>query len=166
MSELLKEYMLHNYKTMEREKVEQLFNLKRIEYGTMMGILYRENEEIRDYINNKVMELRKKRVRNLEVARQVGLNYNIVCDICNGILRQDKKEIVNKKSAFEIKKERYWKFIQYLFIKHKQKVIDLKCNSGEDYDILKLLNLENKISLLPPTEKNCCVRIKLGGINV
>ena len=166
MSELLKEYMLHNYKTMEREKVEQLFNLKRIEYGIMIGILYRENEEIRNYINNKVIELRKKRVRHLEVARQVGLNYNIVCDICNGILKQDKKEIVDKKSAFEIKKDRYWKFIQYLFIKHKQKVIDLKCNTGEDYDILKLLDLENKISLLPPTEKDCCVRVKLGGPNV
>lgn len=162
----LKKYMLNNYKTMEREKVEQLFSLRRLDYGKMMGVLYRENEEIRDYINNKVVELRKKRVRHLEVARQVGLNYNIVCDICNGILRQDKKERVNKKSAFEVKKERYWKFIQYLFIKHKQSVIDLKCNSGEDYDILKLLDLENKISLLPATEKDCCVRVKLVGTNV
>lgn len=166
MNAAAKEYMFCNYKTMEREEVEQLFKLKRIEYGTIMGMLYRENEEIRDFINNKIIELRKKRVRHLEVARQVGINYNIVCDVCNGILRQDKKESVDKKSAFEIKKERYWKFIQYLFIKHKQKVIDLKCNTGEDYDILKLLCLENKISLLPPTEKDCCVRIKLGGINV
>ena len=162
----LKKYMLNNYKTMEREKVEQLFSLRRLDYGKMMGVLYRENEEIRDYINNKVVELRKKRVRHLEVARQVGLNYNIVCDICNGISRQDKNETIDKKSTFEVKKERYWKFIQYLFIKHKQSVIDLKCNSGEDYDILKLLDLENKISLLPPTEKDCCVRVKLVGTNV
>ena len=166
MSELLKEYMLHNYKTMEREKVEQLFSLKRIGYGTMMGIIYRENEDVRNFLNDKVIELRKKRVRHLEISRQVGLNYNIVCNICNGILRQDKKEVVNKKSAFEKKKERYWKYIQYLFIKHKQKTIDLKCETGEDYDILIELNLENKISLLPPTEKDCSVRVKPGGSNV
>ena len=149
---LVEEYIFHNYRTLDKRKVDELFNCTKLQVGRIVGDLYRTNSEAREFMNKRVIELRKTH-GHLEVARIMGINYNIVCDICNGISRQDKNETIDKKSAFEVKKERYWKFIQYLSIKHKQSVIDLKCETCEDFDILNELNLENKISLLPPTEK-------------
>ena len=153
--------MLQNYKTMERKKVEERFKLKKNEYSKILYSLYKDNEDVKEFIKNQIIELRKKGYKHSEIPQFVNISYGNVCSI----LREDKHTTeVNPRN--EAKKNRYWKHIQYLFKEHKQRVIDLKCNTGEDYEILKLLDIENKIKILPPTEKDCCVRVKLGGVNV
>ena len=157
MSAAAKEYILKNYKTLEREKVVELFKITNKKFGMLRGQLYNENKEIENYINEKCFELKQAGVRISYISKELNISAKIVA-----ALFQKKKDTIEQ----DLKKERYWKFIQNLFARHKQEVIDLKCETWEDFDILNELSLENKINILPPTGKDCCVRVKLGGINV
>ena len=134
-----------------------MFEISNKKFGMLHGQLYHENEEVKNYINEKCFELKKAGIRNSYISKKLNISAKIVA-----ALFQEKKEMTEQ----DLKKEKYWDYIQGLFIKHKQKTIDLKCETCEDFDILNELNLENKIRLLPPTEKDCCVRVKLVGTNV
>ena len=158
---LVEEYILHNYKTLDKRKVDELFNCTKLQVGKIVGDLYRTNSEAREFMNNRVIELRKKHKQH-EVARILGLDYNIVCDICNGNTTQDKKE-KQIKPKISVKKERYYNFIKKIYEKHKKKIFDLKTTCGDDYKAIDLLELEGKIKILSPTEKDLSIRIEYIG---
>lgn len=161
---LVEEYIFHNYRTLDKRKVDELFNCTKLQVGKIVGELYRTNSEAREFMNARVIELRKKH-KHIEVARIMGLNYNIVCDICNGITTQDKKEkqMIAIKPKISAKKERYYNFIKEIYKKYKQKVFDLKVSCWDDYKAIELLELEGKIKILSPTEKNLSIRIEYIG---
>ena len=127
---LVEEYILHNYKTLDKKKVDKLFNCTKLEVGKIVGGLYRNNSEAREFMNNRVLELRKQKYKHIEVAKIMGLNYNIVCDICN----QDKegKQAVATKPKILDKKERYYNFIKEIYKKHKKKIFDIKTTLYRD----------------------------------
>ena len=162
---LVEEYIFHNYRTLDKRKVDELFNCTKLQVGRIVGALYRTNSEAREFMNKRVIELRKTH-GHLEVARIMGINYNIVCDICNGITTQDKKEkrIIAIKPKISVKKERYYNFIKKIYEKHKKKIFDLKTTCGDDYKAIGLLELEGKIKILSPTENDLSIRIEyIGG---
>ena len=156
MSASAKEYMNSHYKTMKREDVIKLFNISKIKFGNIYGHLYDENEEIKKFIDDKIFKLKSEGMSHIDISYAINFSCKRVCDIC---------KIKKETNATNIKKEKYWNFIKNKFDTYKQKIIDLKCETGEDYEILNELCLENKIDILPPTEKDCCVRVKLGGTN-
>ena len=151
-----KDYMAIHYKTMKREDIINVFKISKIKYGFLLGVLYDENADVKKFVDDKIFKLKSEGFSHLDISNIINFSYKRVCKIC-------KAEKINKEEdlKFKAKKEKYYKFIKSKFQEHKQKAIDFICTDGEDYNILNELNLENKIKLLAPTEKDRCVRVCL-----
>ena len=151
----LKEYLLHNYKNFDKIKTRKLFNVGKNTVGIYFSQLYKENAEIKNYIDTEVERLKAEGMSLSAIGEKLNFTSKILFE---GV----RKDTIAKNNA---KAEKILQFIKNKCKENNIIVADIRCGTPADYELLIELELQNKIYIYPAHEnmKDCCVRVKLLG---